>query len=212
MPAQAARAGDPQPSNSLYTARGTLGQPPGSAQTGPGSPNQPGPAADADPAAPARLKTQLLEQLESALARTRLHQFMTLAEPITAQTDQPTSHINLEIPVAREHRFDNLNLHIYPEQQRDQRGALTTVWRVMLTIEIPELGPIHVQLSLARQSLKAILWAEYADTLTAVREELGQLASAFGDIGVELEQLECLPGRPTDAATSMGGPILDVRT
>jgi hypothetical protein len=157
---------------------------------------------------------QLLRLVEGALARTRVHQLAALHEPRPANesaTNQPAWTVELPIPSPT--GFDSLRLRL--EENDNSRRELSDGardWTVMLCLDCASLGPIHALVRLRGQRLGTTLWAERESTLRMARGTIEELELALRAQGVEVERLDCLPGKPPEPATLRFGGLLDVRT
>ena len=156
----------------------------------------------------------LLKLVDGALARTRVHQLMSLPDPRSGA--DPTGNTPLwtvEIPLPGATGFDSLRIRM----EETTAGFVDAAagprrWRVMLSLECASLGPIHALVELSGQRLGTTLWAEREGTLLAARAALSDLEATLRAQGVLVERVECLPGRPPETSGVRFGNLLDVRT
>lgn len=157
---------------------------------------------------------QLLRLVEGALARTRVHQIASLNDARTPNDPAGSAPTwSIEIPIPSASGFDSLRLRL--EEQPGRRGETareSREWSVMLCLDCASLGPIHALVRLTGHRLGTTLWAERESTVRAAREAIGGLEEALRAQGVEVERVECLPGRPPEPAALRFGRLLDVRT
>lgn len=157
---------------------------------------------------------QLLQLVEGALARTRVHQLASLNDARTPNDPAGSAPAwSIEIPIPSASGFDSLRLRL--EEQPWRRGETAREareWSVMLCLDCASLGPIHALVRLTGHRLGTTLWAERESTVRAAREAIGGLEEALRAQGVEVERVECLPGRPPEPAALRFGRLLDVRT
>jgi hypothetical protein len=155
----------------------------------------------------------LLRFVDGALARTRVHQFSAVHES-RPSADAPTVPTWItEIPLLHARGVDLLQLRI--ENHGHARGAEAAperVWQVLMCIDAAGTGPLHALLRLSGTRLSATLWAERAGTLRRARAALAELDGALRAQGVDVERLECVPGRPTASIGARFERLLDVRT
>lgn len=169
------------------------------------------PARHAEP--PPSVLESLRQAVESALARTHVHQLAALPEARQGGDSSPANVWTLELPLRREGGYDGLQLRI--EEQpggSDSVAPADRVWRVLMSLEIDALGPIHALLHLRGVRLAATLWAERESTLVAVRGALDELGATLGAAGAEVTRIECQAGRPADTGAPRFDQLLDVRT
>jgi hypothetical protein len=157
---------------------------------------------------------QLVRYVEGALARTRVHQFGAVQETRGGGNDAggvPTWIV--EVPLAQGRDTDLLHLRIENHARPATRDTPSArVWQVLMCIDCAATGPLHALVRLAGSRLSATLWAERAGTLRAARAALGELDEALRAEGVEVERLECVPGRPAAAIGARFERLLDVHT
>ncbi len=203
------------PAPLLYTARGQLNPGMLAAHTGSASPKGPatgqrgGPPSEASP----DVQHLLIKYVEAALARTRIHQIAGLPESRQANDSAPLASWTVEIPLQRGHQLDLLEMRVDDHGEHPSpEGQPLRLWRLMMTLEIETLGPMHAWLQLAGKRLSATLWAERSATLDAARSSLRLLIDALETQGVEVTQLECKAGRPPDSQVPLFERLLDVQT
>lgn len=145
------------------------------------------------------LHTDLLRQAEVALARIQLHQLAS--QPRDAE--RGLLEWLLELPVRRGDDIDLWSMRIAregkenatPEHQRQQS------WSVQLAFDLPGLGPVQAQITLTGERVSTRFWTGKEDTLPLFREHLQDLQHMLGNVGLEVESLDCVPGpMPTNTA------------
>lgn len=155
----------------------------------------------------------LIKYVEAALARTRIHQIAGLPEARQANDNAPLASWTVEIPLQRGQQLDLLEMRVEDHgEQSSAAGQPLRLWRLMMTLDIDVLGPMHAYLQLAGNRLSATLWAERSSTLEAARSTLRSLVDALETQGVEVAQLECIPGRPPASQSPLFEQLLDVHT
>jgi hypothetical protein len=157
---------------------------------------------------------ELLQKVEGALARTRMHQLVTLQDSRQGNEGAATTTAwTVELPIPTLSGFDSLWLRV-EEQAESQRASAGQArdWSVMLCLDCASLGPLHALVKLQGQRLTTTLWAERESTLFAVRSAIAGLEEALRAQGVDVERVDCRPGRPPEPAALRFGNLLDVRT
>lgn len=184
---------------------------PSSPQTPPplrGTPVQP--QASAEPSLQnnhATVVRELVQQIESSLARVQLNQ---LASVPGDQTSAPL--FTLELPVRRGNQADVFDLRI----QRDSEGNGDEIekWSVWLAFDFDGLGPVRTLISAHGNQVSVSLWAEQDHTATAFDQNLDQLRTNLDRAGLEVGRLASQPGRPnsdtlTKPQTDRFHPLVD---
>ena len=205
--------GAPPDGGDLYTARGLMHRSSG-AVSAPGKPGAEGRSGISMTAAANASLEELMQKVEGALARTRVHQLVTLQD--SRQGNEGISNTpvwTVELPIPTPSGFDSLWLRV--EEHADNRSSSTGEtrdWSVMLCLDCASLGPLHALVRLQGLRLTTTLWAERESTLLTVRSAVAELEEALRAQGVDVERVDCRPGRPPEPAALRFGNLLDVRT
>ncbi len=145
------------------------------------------------------LNTELLRQAEAALARVQLHQLAS--HPRDAE--RGILEWLLELPVRRGEEIDLWSMRIAREKQDDAapQQEHQRDWTAQLAFDLPGLGPVQAQVSLRGERVSTRFWTGDETTLPLFREHLAELQNMFGHVGLEVGELDCVPGpMPAGAA------------
>ncbi|MBC7184082.1 MAG: flagellar hook-length control protein FliK, partial [Marinobacter sp.] len=129
----------------------------------------------------------------------------------------PASTLLLDLPwltPQNEPRLAQVRIEQYPEDRESDRkptGRTITEWRLSLTMDLDEAGPLHFDVALRQQAVSARVWAEKQTTLRQVNEELPALRQSLTDLGLEVTDLECRRGTPTGSITRLEHRLVDTR-
>jgi len=139
------------------------------------------------------LRTDLLQQAEKALARIQLHQ---LASSHPRQAEHGLLEWLLELPVRRGDEIDLWSMRIAREEheQAARKAQARHHWSVQLAFDLPGLGPVQAQVTLAGERVSTRFWTGREDTLPLFREHLQKLQDMLGHAGLEVGSLDCIPG------------------
>ena len=153
------------------------------------------------------LRADLLQQVEAALARTQLQQLAVLPRD---DGERALLEWLLEVPVRRGDDIDLWSLRIFREAQESQRQRARQAqrWTVQLAFDLPGLGPMQVQVSLAGEQVSTRFWAAQEDTLPLVREHLHELRQALLDAGLDVGDLDCQTGNAPAGKPRAGEPLI----
>ena len=85
-----------------------------------------------------------------------------------------------------------------------------SVFTVQLALDLPELGPIQIRLSLAKDRIQVAFWAERAATVVLIRASQDTLCTQLG--GPERRaRVDCYHGSPPSSSPSRTHSLLDLR-
>lgn len=126
----------------------------------------------------------LIQRLEGATARTELHQLVS-----NPGGDDSAQRLQLwfEIPIQHQDRYDLWQFHMREEERRsgDREGA----WRVTLAVHLPSLGPVFADITLRGERIALRLTAEQADSVSRIREHIGEMRQRLRDAGLRIQRL-----------------------
>jgi len=162
---------------------------------------------------------QMLRLLAGMLNRITVNQLhsQVLAARAGGDAPAPLSTVLLELPWVtpqNEPRVAQLRIDQYPDERAEQRQtqkAATSEWRLSLTMDLDDAGPLHFDVALRQHSVSAKVWAEKQSTLRQVNEELPLLRKSLVDLGLEVTDLECRRGCPEGSVTRLEHRLVDTR-
>lgn len=162
---------------------------------------------------------QMLRLLAGMLNRITVNQLhsQVLAARAGGDAPAPLSTVLLELPWVtpqNEPRVAQLRIDQYPDERAEQRQtqkAATSEWRLSLTMDLDDAGPLHFDVALRQHSVSAKVWAEKQSTLRQVNEELPLLRKSLVDLGLEVTDLECRRGSPEGSVTRLEHRLVDTR-
>lgn len=200
-PARPASAGLPSPQATPIQDPASA-QPAAAGARAAGSPlpgSSPQPQAPAAPSLATLASTadalgELLRQTEGAIARTELHQLVSLAEHDGGRTAW-----SLELPLRGGDDVDVLQLMI--EHRRQGPGAQGEGGTsVAMALNLDGLGEVYAHLTLAGDTLKVVFWAERESTVGRIRDDLDLLVERLERAGLSPEPICCHLGAPRKQA------------
>tara|TARA_Y100000815_G_scaffold232208_1_gene222711 strand:- start:485 stop:1705 length:1221 start_codon:yes stop_codon:yes gene_type:complete len=164
---------------------------------------------------------QMLRLLAGMLNRitvNQLHsQVLTARGGGEAPGPAPASTLVIDLPwltPQNEPRLAQVRIEQYPEDRESEgrSGKTTTAeWRLSLTMDLDEAGPLHFDVALRQQAVSARVWAEKQATLRQVNQELPALRQSLTDLGLEVTDLDCRRGTPQSSATRLEHRLVDTR-
>ena len=138
------------------------------------------------------LRLDLLQQAEAALARIQLHQLAALPR----EGERGLFEWLFELPIRRGDGLDLWSMRLYrePDAQARERDHKQANWSMQLAFELPGLGPVQALVQLADETVSTRFWAEDAHTVPLFNRHLDELRHALLDAGLDVADLDCLPG------------------
>jgi len=168
----------------------------------------------------AQLAMLIQQHTLGSLAKIQLQQIHTLSNQRTqADPTGPQQSWQAEIPVR--HGNDVHPLHMQfeqhwveenPENTEEKKSIRVKQWNVMLTFQLPVVGQFFAQLTLVGNSLSAKLWAEQQETLDEAKTKMDELKNNLEQQGIQVKQIQCLPGIPPQPKMSFSYSLVDVQT
>ncbi len=162
---------------------------------------------------------QWLALLHSAVSRSldslQLCQLQSLQHAL--ETSAQTAHLDLEIPIRYGHELQQMTLKIeedwltqYPDDP-EKTSEQVRQWKVKLAFELPDAGSFNAHMTVCGAALSASLWLEDPATYARTRASLDQLATKLAKDGCQVRSIECLLGRPPEAATRLSYALVDTQ-
>lgn len=154
-----------------------------------------------------------------SLAKIQLQQIHTLSHQLT-QTDQPqpTQSWQMEIPVRQGQDVHPLSIQLEqkwvedPNESNQKETKRVRQWNVMLGFDLPEVGKFYAQLALLNERLSVKFWAEQEKTLLQAQTKLDTFQAQLEQQGIQIAQLQCVPGLPPRPKMSVNYSLVDVKT
>jgi hypothetical protein len=172
------------------------------------------------------LVQQLQQLVQQALAKIQNQQLHSLSrkQSGTAESQGLSSHNwQLEIPIRYGQDVHTLSLLIeddWVQQYKDNQEQNTQSresekvrkWMVKLGFDLPDAGSFHAHLTVINDSVKANIWAEKNETLEKALQQIDTLKSRLRKDGVNIESLECFPGKPPKVDNKLSYSLIDIKT
>ena len=170
-----------------------------------------------------QLRTQLVMLMHQytlgSIAKIQLQQVHTLNHQLgQADQTQPTQSWQFEIPVRQGQDVHPLHIHMeqqWVEEQNDNAGQNSTrvrQWNVMISFDLPVIGQFYAQLTLLGDNLSAKFWAENENTLLEAKNKIDGLKTQLEQEGIQITQMQCVPGLPPKPKMSFSYSLVDIKT
>lgn len=161
---------------------------------------------------------QTLRLLAGMLNRITVNQLhsQVLTARAGAEPGTPINTLLVELPwinPQQEPRLAQLRLEQYRQDEstgRPTRSAMSE-WRLSLSMDLDEAGPLHFDVSFRYPSVSAQVWAEKQTTLRQVHQELPLLRKSLTDLGLEVKDLDCRRGSPQQVQTRLEHRLVDTK-
>lgn len=132
----------------------------------------------------------LYSKLQSVIARLSLLQLNTAENFFRGEYMW-----QFEIPVKHTEAVEIISITIENEQKQPQHKDKHT-WVVNLALDLPQLGPIQVRISLFKQGFSSCFWSESPKTLRLIEGQFEKLKTKLEQQGLKTLALCCQQGKP----------------
>ncbi|WP_183165109.1 flagellar hook-length control protein FliK [Azomonas macrocytogenes] len=146
----------------------------------------------------------LLKLASAAISRLQTHQLASLAQTQTTPEGLTQTTWQLEIPMRNGNDIVPLQAWIQREeesapasQQERNKNESRILWKIELAFDVSPLGLLQVQAQLLDGTLSSQLWAEQPHTAQLVSSELDNLRQRLLQAGLNVGELSCRQGIPT---------------
>ncbi|MGB5519191.1 MAG: flagellar hook-length control protein FliK, partial [Gammaproteobacteria bacterium] len=83
-------------------------------------------------------------------------------------------------------------------------------WVVNLAVNLPELGPIQIRVSVFEQGISSCFWPESTVTGTLIHNQFERLRARFEQQGISTLNLSCQVGSPATPSSDTGKSNMDL--
>jgi hypothetical protein len=156
----------------------------------------------------------LHEGAEGALNRIRLLQAASLPDERGPAHGEQRADRLVEVPVAlADGRMPVMSLAVGRERgSSGETNEAPAAWRMRLSLDLEETGPMHALVSLRGAKTGVTLWAERPETADLFRSSLRELRDALSVADLEIDTLDVRTGAPAMSQPAPPGSFLDRTT
>jgi flagellar hook-length control protein FliK len=144
-------------------------------------------------------ETLLLQQVQSVLARLKVHQLSSLNTRVHNSAETPAApRVSLELPFLHGGQVESVQLTIGRESEQSQarKAPHQSAWTADLDFELGELGALHVRARLQDTQLSTVFWAPQKATLALVKRHIATLREELARHDVQLRHVAYQKGSP----------------
>jgi flagellar hook-length control protein FliK len=149
----------------------------------------------------------LHQRTEGAIARIVLDQLASLP-----QAEGKPMVWQMEIPFSDDGRSDTAKLKVVRENPHGVQSG-QAFWSVILELSPPGLGAIHSRINLCGDCVNTYFWSDEGSTAHLIQEHLDLLAARMQQAGLNVGEINALPGVPAEATmpSPPTAPLVDER-
>lgn len=117
----------------------------------------------------------------------------------------------LEIPVKHTDAVETVSISIEYDR-KDPQCEERNAWIVNLALDLPQLGPVQIRISLYKHGVSSCFRSESSKTLSLIESHFGQLKNRLNQQGMETLALCCQTGQAeTEYSVHTDHSIIDVQ-
>lgn len=170
-----------------------------------------------------QLRTQLIMLMHQStlgsIAKIQLQQAHTLNHQL-GQLDQaqPSQSWQFEIPVRQGQEVHPLQIQLEQQWIEDQNetnepnAIRVRQWNVMFSFDLAIVGKFYAQLTLIGENLSTKFWAENENTLIEAKHKIDGLKAQLEREGIQVTQMQFIPGAPPQPKISFSYSLVDIKT
>ena len=139
-----------------------------------------------------KILAMLLKDTDSSIARVQMNQLLSKT------VDQDTKQVWLfEIPVRKDLETDIFHFRIEKDngQPASENENDASKWSIQLAFDLPGLGPVQSRISMARENVSVLFWAEVSDTVNFFQQHLQELQNNLTQAGLSVNKIHCMQGK-----------------
>lgn len=132
---------------------------------------------------------ELVKQVESALARTQLHQLNALND-----MDAGKLAWSLELPMrTEEENVDVLRMRIYgDEEQKTEEGEVPLT--VTIEVDLQYIGGVYAKITMLKDKVSIGFWAQESTTVDLFSQHIDELQTRLNASGLNTDNIACHHG------------------
>lgn len=135
---------------------------------------------------------------------------LTQQQLISMPQDTGSQRWCFGIPVAYEGRLVDLNMVIERDEKNGELGSAEALWRVDLSLSLPEIGPIRVLVTMRGREVSVVFNSDSSQVRGLVDSSFGQLKERmilndFRVTSITAQAMTEVPTAQKDASQSSGG-------
>ena len=160
---------------------------------------------------------QLLKLLAGMLNRIQFNQLNSLYQNLNPQVEQQNIQSwFFELPLVEANgQLSTFNLRIDKEKSEQEdttkEAEKDIQWKLVLSFDLPQLGPLYIQVNLVPPSISSIIWADRPETYALVKMETKHLESKLKSLGLEVGDIFCKQGQPQQTETKLDRNLVDIQ-
>jgi len=160
---------------------------------------------------------QLLKLFASMLNRVHFNQLNSLLQSQAQSNENSTVQSwFLELPIVTpENQIDTVSIRIDKDEAGNQTEAedpkQEIQWKLVLSFDFKDLGPIYIQASLIPPSVSSIIWADKEETLSLIKNEVPHFKTRLQELGLDVGDIFCQKGQPKQQQTKLDRSLVDIQ-
>jgi len=152
---------------------------------------------------------ELLRALVQTLARIQVNQLNALQMNAgTAGETGSTQYWFMELPILGQ-QLDTVQIRLEKQSQSKQKTRQKHQWRIILSFDFAQLGPLQSQVLYTNGTVSATFWADQTKTLQLINTELPSLRRGLKEWGVIVGDLAVRRGNPPAPDNPVSHQLLD---
>jgi len=154
---------------------------------------------------------RLLQISQAGGAKIQAQQLLSLTEmPL-----QNTQRWCFDIPFMFQGQSHGLELEIQEREPRkqnnDKKTQAQSQWQIRLSLELPNMGKLQVDLKLVEQRSNIVFWFEEETALQAAKQLMQTLKQRLNKEGIEVEEIQCQKGIPPKLETTLQHNLINTK-
>jgi len=160
---------------------------------------------------------QLLKLLAGMLNKIQFNQLNSLYQSMNQQVEhQTTQSWFFELPLMEANsQQSTFNLRIDKEKKQQENESSEPnkeiQWKLVLSFDLPLLGPLYIQVNLVPPTISSIIWADNPATYALAKKETKYLESKLQNLGLEVGDIFCKQGQPQQTNTKLDRNLVDIQ-
>lgn len=161
---------------------------------------------------------QMLKLVAGMLNRLQFNQLNSLYQSQPGNAEGNSQTWMFEIPVQHaQAQLSTWQVRIDQKEQQHQSSTekeqkkKTLEWKLSLSFDLEQLGPLYVQLALQPPRVSPMIWCQKTETLALLEAERSNLTQQLSALGLEVDPIHCHRGQPISAPKPVARGFVDLK-
>lgn len=158
---------------------------------------------------------QILKLLAGMIHKLQFNQLHSLLQSNNTSDNPLQQTWFFELPILNNNQnIQTFNFRIDKEAQEQAKGddkKQAFQWKLLLSFDLDDLGPIYILVKLSQNNISSELWADKESTFSLLQKESLYFKDQLEKIGLNVGEVLCKKGQPNQTKTKLDRHLVDTK-